>query len=61
MRPKHSIRRRPGRSSRADGHHDLPRLHGWSCQCGRVERCRRLAGDHQYERVGPRSRGTRRA
>jgi hypothetical protein len=61
MRPEHSIRRRPGRSGRADGHRDRPRLHGSSCQCGRGERCCRLAGDHQYERVGPKSRGTRRA
>jgi hypothetical protein len=61
MRPEHSIRRPPGRSGRADGHRDRPRLHGWSCQCGQGERRCRLAGDHPYERVGPRRRGTRRA
>lgn len=61
MRPEHPIRRRPGRSGRAAGRHDRPRRHGWRRQGGRVERRRRLAGDHPYERDGPRSRRTLRA
>ena len=61
MRPEHSTQRRPGRPGRADGHHDRLRCHGWRCLGGRVERRRRLAGDHQYERDGPRSRRTPRA
>jgi hypothetical protein len=61
MRPEHSIRRRPGRPGRPAGHLDRLRRHGWRCLGGRVEWRRRLAGDHQYERDGPRSRRTRRA
>jgi hypothetical protein len=60
MRPEYSIRRRPGRPGRTDGHHDRRRRHGLRCLAGRVESLRRLAGDHQYERDGPRSRRTRR-
>jgi hypothetical protein len=61
MRPEHSTQPRPGRPGRADGHHDRLHCHGWRCLSGRVEWRRRLAGDHQYERDGPRSRWTPRA
>jgi hypothetical protein len=63
MRPEHSIRRRHGRPGRADGHHDRPHHHGWRRLDGPAEwrrRCR-PAGDHQYERDGPRSKWTLRA
>jgi hypothetical protein len=60
MRPEHSIQCRPGRPGRADGRHDRLRCHGWRRQGGRVERCRRPAGDHQNERDGPKSMRTHR-
>jgi hypothetical protein len=58
--PAHSIRFRPSRSGRTAGHHDRLRCHGWRCLGGRVEWRRRLAGDHQCERLGPRNRRSRR-
>jgi hypothetical protein len=67
MRPEHSTQRRPGRPGRAGGHYDRLRCHGWPRRGGRVERvarccrCCRPAGDHQYERDGPRSKWTPRA
>jgi hypothetical protein len=61
MRPAHSTQPRPGRLGRAGGHHDRLGCHGWPRLGGRVEGFCRPAGDHQYERGGPRSKWTPRA